>query len=495
MTEAPAGSRRIAIEAFSPDVREVLRGVNALLGPGRDGWVVGGAVRDALLGRVAGDLDLAVPTGALRLGRALADGLGWSFVPLDAERGVCRIVGGRQIDIADFRGPDLGADLAGRDFTVNALAASVAELADRGMAGVEDATGGLADLEARRVRLCGPRSLAEDPVRTLRVAVLAVQPGWSVDPGVESAARAAAPSLREASAERVRDELVALVSGAAAGRGLRLLDRLGVVDVILPESAAMRATPQPAPHRFDVWEHSLRAVEAMDEIGARLDRLAPWGEELAGHLAEDLGDGLGRAGALKLAALLHDVAKPETRTEADGRVRFIGHDVIGAERARGIAGRLRLSGRATGVLGRLVAQHLRPMHLTQAGRITRRARYRFFRDLDEDARDLLLLALADAAGMDGRPPLEVWAGAGGAVLRSLMEGAAEASAVAATPPLLDGDDVMAAVGIGPGPMVGRLLAALREAQALGHIRTREEALASVRRATRPSHDTPRDGPV
>ena len=184
------------------------------------------------------------------------------------------------------------------------------------------------------------------------------------------------------------------------------------------------------------------------------------------------------------------MAKPETRTEVDGRVRFIGHDVIGAERARAIAGRLRLSGRATGVLGRLVAQHLRPMHLTQAGRITRRARYRFFRDLGEDARDLLLLALADAAGMDGRPPLEVWADAGGAVLRALMEGAAEARTAASTPPLLDGDDVMAAVGIGPGPMVGRLLAELREAQALGRVTTREEALASVRRATRPSPDTP-----
>lgn len=494
MTERPREfRRRIAVEAFSRDVRGVLRAVHALLGPGREGWVVGGAVRDALLGRAVGDLDLAVPTGALGLGRALADGLGWSFVTLDAERGVCRIAGDLQIDIADFRGPDLGADLAGRDFTVNALAASVAALVDEGMADVEDVTGGLSDLLARRVRVCGPRSLAEDPVRTLRVAVLAVQPGWSVDPDVESAARAAAPSLRESSAERVRDELVALVNGPGAGQGFRLLDRLGVVDVVLPESAAMRSTPQPAPHRFDVWEHSLRAVEAMDEIAARLDRLAPWGDELAGHLAEGLGDGLGRAGALKLAALLHDVAKPETWSEADGRVRFIGHDVIGAERARGIAGRLRLSGRATGVLGRLVAQHLRPMHLTQAGRITRRARYRFFRDLGEDARDLLLLALADAAGMDGRPPLEVWAGAGGAVLRSLMEGVAEASAEASAPPLLDGDDVMAAVGIGPGPMVGRLLADLREAQALGHIQTREEALASVRRATRPPLGAPRDG--
>src|SRR6185295_17756012 len=112
---------RVSVEAFSVEVRRVLRAVDALLGPGREGWVVGGAVRDALLGRAAGDLDLAVSTGALELGRALADGLGWSFVPLDAQRGVCRIVGDLQIDIADFRGPDLGADLAGRDFTVNAL--------------------------------------------------------------------------------------------------------------------------------------------------------------------------------------------------------------------------------------------------------------------------------------------------------------------------------------------------------------------------------------
>src|SRR6185436_15744552 len=155
---------------------------------------------------------------------------------------VCRIVADLQIDIADFRGPDLGADLAGRDFTENALAASVAALVDEGVADVEDATGGLSDLAARRVRVCGPRSLAEDPVRTLRVAVLAVQPGWSVDPDVESAARAAAPSLRESSAERVRDELVALVNGPGAGQGFRLLDRLGVVDVVLPESAAMRST-------------------------------------------------------------------------------------------------------------------------------------------------------------------------------------------------------------------------------------------------------------
>ena len=414
---------------------------------------------------------------------------------LDEKRGVCRLVGDITVDIADFRGPDLAADLQRRDFTVNALAAPVGDLVARGEALVEDETGGAADLVARRVRLCAPQSLAEDPVRVLRAARLGVQPGWSLDPRIERVALAAAPSLRETSAERVRDELVALVSGPAAGRGFRLLDRFGVLAVVLPESGPMRSTLQSEPHRFDVWEHSLRAVEAMDEIVAGLDRLDPWGDELSGHLAEGLGDGLARAGALKLATLLHDVAKPETRALVEGRVRFIGHDVLGAERTRQIAGRLRLSGRATSVLVRLVGQHLRPMHLGQAGEITRRARYRFFRDLGDDARDLLLLALADAAGVRGDSPFAVWAAPGGSVLRSLMEGTLQAAEVAAAPPLLDGDDVMLALGIAPGPAVGRLLAELREAQALGRISTREEALAELLRHARPSLGTPPSGPV
>jgi poly(A) polymerase/tRNA nucleotidyltransferase (CCA-adding enzyme) len=444
---------------------------------------------------VGGDLDLAVPAHAVPFGRALADDLGWAFVVLDEGRGVCRVVGDVTVDIADFRGPDLSADLRGRDFTVNALAASVGDLVVRGAALVEDATGGAADLTARRVRLCAPQSLAEDPVRVLRAARLGVQPGWSLDPGIERMALAAAPSLRETSAERVRDELVALVSGPTAGRGFRLLDRFGVLAVVLPESGSMRSTLQSEPHRFDVWEHSLRAVEAMDEIVARLDRLDPWGAELSSHLAEGLGDGLARAGALKLAALLHDVAKPETRALVEGRVRFIGHDVLGAERTRQIAGRFRLAGRATSVLVRLVGQHLRPMHLGQAGEITRRARYRFFRDLGDDARDLLLLSLADAAGVRGDPPFAVWAAPGGGMLRSLMEGTVQAAEVAAAPPFLDGDDVMLALGIAPGPAVGRLLAELREAQALGRISTREEALAALLRHAGPSRDTPPSGPV
>ncbi len=185
---------------------------------------------------------------------------------------------------------------------------------------------------------------------------------------------------------------------------------------------------------------------------------------------------------MKLAALLHDVAKPETRAEIGGRVRFIGHDTAGARRVAEIAGRFRLSRHAAQVLERLVAEHLRPMHLAQAGVITRRARFRFFRALGEEARDLLLLALADAAALDGAAPLAVWASARGDVVRTLMAGADEEEAAAASPALLRGEDVMAAFDLPPGPEVGRLLARAREAQALGLVSTRDEALAHLRRA-------------
>jgi poly(A) polymerase len=135
------------------------------------------------------------------------------------------------------------------------------------------------------------------------------------------------------------------------------------------------------------------------------------------------------------------------------------------------------------VLERLVAEHLRPMHLAQAGAVTRRARFRFFRALGDEAQDLLLLALADAAALDGAAPLSVWAGAGGLVVRTLMAGAEEEAAAALAPALLRGEDVMAAFGVAPGPEVGRLLALAREAQALGLVSTRDEALAHLRRET------------
>jgi poly(A) polymerase len=179
--------------------------------------------------------------------------------------------------------------------------------------------------------------------------------------------------------------------------------------------------------------------------------------------------------------LLHDVAKPETRSmDPDGRVRFTGHDRLGADRAVAIAERLRWPARAVRVLERLVCQHLRPMHLGLLPEVTRRARYRFFRDLGEEVPGLICLTIADAAGTDGRPPGQVYRGETRALLESLLGGEVEAAREASEPPLLRGEDVMTTLGLEPGPEVGRLLARAREAQALGRVRTRADALEWLR---------------
>src|SRR5207245_482922 len=288
-----------------------------------------------------------------------------------------------RLDVTDCRGPSLAADLAARDFTVNALAVPLRELLVRGGAPIVDPTGGLADLRARRLRAPDLRVLTDDPLRALRGVRLEAALGFRLTRGTVAAIRAVAPALAAVAAERVRDELLLMLA--------------------LPDTA--------------------RAFRRM----------------------------------------------------VQGRVRFFGHDLVGAERARAIGQRLRLPARAVGVLERLVRHHLRPMHLGATERLTPRARYRFYRDLREDTQDLLLLALADAAAVTGASPLGVWRRA--PLLRDLLGGWQEQQAVEAAAPLLRGEDVMGRLGLAPGPAVGRALARVREAQALGRVKTREQALA------------------
>ena len=469
------------LEHLTPPARALLRAVQSAAGRSRSPVLVGGAVRDSKLSRARraapADLDVAVESGALDIARRVAARLGGAFVALDPDRGAARVLaGGMCLDVTDWRAPTLEDDLAARDFTVNALAVPVRELLRRGCAEVIDPTGGLADLRARRLRVHAPRVLTEDPLRTLRGVRLEAALGFRLTATTVQAIRAAAPGLAGVAAERIRDELLAVLALPRAGRALRRLDALGLLGVVVPEVEPMRGSTQPSPHRFPVLEHSLRAVEGADTLVERLRELRPFGDELAAHMAEELGGGVRRSQVLKLAALLHDVSKPETRRLVDGRIRFFEHDVLGAARARVIAERLRLPARARGVLEQLVRHHLRTGHLAAAGRVTSRARYRFFRDLGEDTRDLLLLNLVDAAAVTGVSPRAIWRRA--SLVRDLLQGWEETPrAGAGAVPLVNGEDVMARFGIPPGPEVGRLLERAREAQGLGLVTTREEALA------------------
>lgn len=483
-------------EAVQP-LRPILAAVHAAA-PGAH--LVGGAVRDLLLGRPPADLDFTTTGDPGAAADAIAAALGGSAFGLAAEEGQFRVVlpAGAPvsaIDVSRQHGAVIAADLLRRDFTVNALAAAPTEGGDIGP--VVDATGlGLADLAAGRVRLVSEEALTADPLRLLRAARLAVELSFSLEEGTAALVRQRAGLLTAAAPERLRDELARILATPRSAAGVRLLDELGLLDQLLPELAPGRGVTQPGAYHYgDVFQHSVETLAALDEMTAAeattpspgTGRAAWLGglfrEGLAWYplrpyLAEAVG-GQTRLILLKLAGLLHDVAKPETkRTEAGGRVRFFGHAELGAAKAARVCERLRFGGREGKFVARLVEEHLRPTQLSQEGPPSQRAVHRFFRDLGGAAPACLFLSLADAAAAAGpRLTPERWRAQVAFVNHLLRQAEAQAAAVRRAPRLVTGNDLMEALHLPPGPLIGQLLAAVEEAIATGEVASREEAIA------------------
>ena len=472
-----------------PQIDALILRLRALAG-GREAYVVGGTVRDVLLGRTTRDVDVAIAGDALAWAREAAAALGAHFVLLDDENAVARLVlpaGGAAayIDVARLQGT-VEEDARRRDFTIDALAVPLGERT------VLDACGGLADLDARIVRMNGAGVLDADPLRLLRAVRIAAELGFAIEPATMAAIRARAASVNGAAGERRRDELARIFELDAAYPALRLLDDAGLLDALLPELAEGRGITQPEQfHAYGVFEHNLRTVESMDVmlgdehsgwLAGELWSAFGWcANDLRAYLDEEMSEGRSRRALLKLAALLHDAGKPRTRSvEGDGRVRFFGHGDVGAVMAAGILRRLRFSGREVAFVERLVAEHLRPVQLAQLGEApTRRALYRFYRDLADAATAVLLLALADAAAARGPSMTREGWSRQVAYMNSLLVRSMEEEGIVHPPRLLSGHDIMSILGIPEGPAVGRLLEALREAQAAGEVHNRDEALAFV----------------
>jgi poly(A) polymerase len=263
---------------------------------------------------------------------------------------------------------------------------------------------------------------------------------------------------------------------------------------MLPELTFGKGVTQPPNHHsYDVFEHGMRAVQAVEwmlaasppnEFARSLWSELAWCEdELRSYFDEELGEGRTRGTILKLAALLHDVAKPQTRTvDASGRIRFFGHADEGAATAARIMRRYRFSAREVAYVAKLIEEHLRPVQLAAAGEApSRRAIYRFYRALGDAVPAVLFLALADAAASRGpRMTPEGWT-RHVRYMGSLLVRTNEDAGIVDPPRLLTGRDIMSRFGVPEGPRVGELLEELREAQAVGDIRDRSGALRFISR--------------
>jgi putative nucleotidyltransferase with HDIG domain len=452
---------------------------------GEPAWLVGGAIRDRLLGRSTSDLDVVVEGDPERAAGAVARAAGRAACfALSHEFGAWRVVArdcSWQIDVESVRGGSLEADLALRDFTVNAIAEPLA-----GGPAI-DPLGGLADLQARRLRMVAPGAFAEDPLRVLRLARVAVELGLDPEPQTLRSAAAHARDLSRCSPERVFTELRRIVAAASAMRGLELIGEIGAMRVVLPELEALRGVEQNRFHHSDVYGHTIEVFKGVIELTSSA---APDGPEfdrvLAGHraavsalLAEPLADQMTRGEALRWGALLHDAAKPLTRDvrAADGRVTFIGHDQRGAELARELLGRLRSSERLRAHVAALVRDHLRLGFLVHEPQpLSRRTTYRYLRACSPAEVDVTLLSVADRLATRGERAQQA-IDAHLRVARGLLADALRWREQGPPAPLLRGDDLAAQLGIAPGPQLGWLLRELSEAQYAGEVATREQALA------------------
>jgi putative nucleotidyltransferase with HDIG domain len=453
---------------------------------GGQAWLVGGAVRDRALGRSVADLDVVLDGDPGEAARAIAQaakraGGGAACFALSEEFGAWRVVArdrSWQVDVERMRGGSLEADLALRDFTVNAIAEPL------GGGEPLDPLGGLADLRAGRLRCAGPAAFEDDPLRVLRLVRAAVELDLEPEPPAIAAAREQVVRLAEVSPERVFLELRRIIASTQALRGLELMEDLGATEVVLPELEAMRGVEQSRFHHRDVYGHTLEVLERT--IALTRDRAQVLGEEHGAQvlalLAEPLADGMTRGEALRWAALLHDAAKPATRKvrALDRRVTFIGHDILGADLAHDVLSRLRASVRLREHVAALVRHHLRLGFLVHEPQpLARGTVFAYLRDCSPVEVDVTLLSVCDRLATRGSKAEEAIE-AHMALARRMLGDALRWRENGPPKPLLRGDELAQELGIALGPRVGELLEELAQAQYTGEVSTREQAVAFAR---------------
>jgi tRNA nucleotidyltransferase/poly(A) polymerase len=464
--------------AESPAVRACRRG----LGDEADVWIVGGAIRDGVAGRGVTDVDLAFAGEPREAARAIARVAGGPSFQLSEEFGAWRALaadGAWHVDVSELRGEAIEEDLARRDFTVNAIAVPLA----RTDAPPIDPHRGLADLESRQLRAVSSRSFADDPLRVLRAARIAAGLGLEIDPPTLELARAEARRAGEAAGERQFAELRLLLGGDDPIRGLTILDELGATEAVLPEFEALRGVVQNPYHHLDVRDHTVEVLARLIQLEGDLEaRFGEGAGEVRRLLAEPLADGLSRGEGLRFAALVHDLGKPETRTEGEGgRILFIGHDRAGAHIARELCRRLRASRRLSDFLANLTLNHLRLGFLVHERPLSRRQVYDYLRATDPDSVDVTLLTVADRLATQGERTRQEAIDAHLDLARQMVSEALAWRRDGPPRPPIRGDDLASALGIEEGPQLGRLLAEIEAAVFAGEVSSADDAIALARR--------------
>ena len=481
------------LELFiQPSALSLLTRVNHFLTEqGIKSYLIGGLVRDRLLGRDTADIDIAVSADALEMAPKVANALGGKYVLLDEVNRIGRVIlsdeGAKwELDFSTLQG-SLEQDLARRDFTIDAMGIDLEKAIQSPV--LIDPFGGQNDLRQGIIRAVAETAFPSDPVRLLRAVRLAAELGFRIESQTETLIQRYSHLIAGVAGERVREELLRLLARSRSGQFLTYLDELGLLTAIFPELVPTKGAEQPKEHFWDVFEHSIKTVAAVDFLLRQGDweyadeevlAAVPWSAELKQHFDQEVSHGSTRKSLLKLAALLHDLAKPQTKTiEESGRIRFLGHAKEGATIATDILERLRFSTKEIKLVEVMVRYHLRPTQMSHEELPSRRAIYRYFRDAGEAGIDILFLSLADHLASRGQYLDRAQWQEHAQLVAYVLAQHFEAESLMVPVKLIDGHDLMDKFGLSPGPKIGEILEAVREAQAAGEVTTQEEAFAYI----------------
>lgn len=438
-------------------------------------YLVGGSVRDCLMGKDTYDRDLIVTDeDAGIFSQKVAEFFGGKFIPLDVENHIYRVVLSDKLNYLDITNPvenSMEKDIKRRDLTINAVAVDIKNCE------ILDLVGGLNDIKNQVLKGIEDENFIDDPLRILRVFRFYSLLGFEIDEHLLSIVTKYSYLIEKPAKERIEYELMKLFSGKYTDLSLLKMDECGILEKLFPIVKELKQVPPNAHHHLDLFHHS---IETIKQVQLLYDTSQP---EVKSHMDKVDFGGFSRLAHLKLACFMHDIGKFSTWTieEDTGRHRFIKHDDVGSKLAKPILKKMCFSNKQIEYITLMIKKHMYPTMVVQAPELTDKVMMRFVRKMEDDAIDNILIAQADRLSARGPEITDEIVNKNISALNKLLQFYLKAQeTLKPLPKLLNGNEVMKILNISPSPKLGQIINALNEAQINGDIITKEDAISFVK---------------
>lgn len=437
-------------------------------------YLVGGAIRDFCLNKENFDKDIIFDKADAEVfAKSLAKMLDASFIFLDEENKIYRIVLQDKINIIDIAEPigkNIEEDLKRRDLTINSVAINLKSFE------ILDINNGLKDLENKKIHHISERNFIDDPLRLLRAYRFEAMLGFDMDEELTKIIKNHAQKINKPAIERINYELLKLFGGDFTQKTLINMDKTGLLEELFPITKELKKVPPNAHHHLDLFEHSIEVVKQIQDIYEESSI------EIKEHLQNIDFGGATRLSHLKLAGFLHDIGKPSTWTieEDTGKHRFIKHDDVGSKMGIKLLKTAKFSKKQIDYIAKMIKYHIYPSHLVSCGEVNDKVYMRFIRKMETEVIDIIILAMADRLSARGPEITDEIVKKNIKNLQKLLDFYIHVKdSIKPLPKLLSGEEIMEILNIKPSKELGNIIKEIQEAQVSGDITTREEALKHI----------------